>query len=123
MAACLAYGAYWLWASPVWRWNGQLHIVGNRLVSHAEILDRLHLQQGTPLYKLDPQRIAAQVTGIPAISQVAVHRWLFPARLELQVVLREWHQRIPDYRIPEGTVLEERGAQLTLKSLPLERDL
>lgn len=45
------------------------------------------------------------------------------ARLELQVVLREWHQRIPDYRIPEGTVLEERGAQLTLKSLPLEWDL
>ncbi|HEY9724523.1 MAG TPA: FtsQ-type POTRA domain-containing protein [Oscillatoriaceae cyanobacterium] len=89
MAGCLAYGAYWLWASPVWRWNGQLHIVGNRLVSHAQILDRLHLQQGTPLFKLDPQKIAAQVTGIPAISQVAVHRWLFPARLELQVLERQ----------------------------------
>lgn len=89
MAGCVAYGIYWLWASPVWRWQGQLHIVGNRLVSHSEILDRLHLRTDAPLYRLDPQRIAAQVTGIPAISQVAVHRWLFPARLELQVLERQ----------------------------------
>ena len=42
------------------------------------------------------------------------------ARLELKVVLEEWHKRIPDYRIKEGTVLIERGAQLSLSSLPLE---
>jgi cytochrome P450 len=42
------------------------------------------------------------------------------ARLELAVVLREWHQRIPDYRIRPGAELVERGGQLTLRSLPLE---
>ncbi|WP_433186437.1 cytochrome P450 [Actinoallomurus sp. CA-150999] len=42
------------------------------------------------------------------------------ARLELAVVLREWHARIPDYRIDPGTELVERGGQLTLTGLPLE---
>lgn len=42
------------------------------------------------------------------------------ARLELKVVLEEWHQRIPEYRITPGTELTERGGQLTLPTLPLE---
>jgi cytochrome P450 len=42
------------------------------------------------------------------------------ARLELKVVLEEWHQRIPEYRIAPGTELTERGGQLTLPTLPLE---
>ncbi len=42
------------------------------------------------------------------------------ARLELRVVLEEWHKRIPNYRIAPGTELRERGAQLTIPSLPLE---
>jgi cytochrome P450 len=41
------------------------------------------------------------------------------ARLELQVVLREWHARIPHYRVRPGTVLRERGGQLTMPTLPL----
>jgi cytochrome P450 len=41
------------------------------------------------------------------------------ARHELAIVLREWHERIPDYRIADGAELEERGGQLTLTSLPL----
>lgn len=42
------------------------------------------------------------------------------ARLELAVVLREWHARIPDYRIEPGVPLTERGGQLTMPTLPLE---
>lgn len=42
------------------------------------------------------------------------------ARLELKVVLEEWHQRIPDYRITPGTELTERGVQLSIPTLPLE---
>lgn len=42
------------------------------------------------------------------------------ARLELRVVLEEWHKIIPDYRIKEGATLIERGGQLSLASLPLE---
>jgi cytochrome P450 len=45
------------------------------------------------------------------------------ARLELAVVLREWHALIPEYRIRPGTELIERGGQLTLHTLPLEWDL
>lgn len=42
------------------------------------------------------------------------------ARLELKVVLEQWHQRIPEYRIAPGARLTERGGQLTMPSLPLE---
>jgi cytochrome P450 len=45
------------------------------------------------------------------------------ARLELKVVLEEWHKRIPHYRISSGVELRERGGQLTLPSLPLEWDV
>ncbi|MPY56510.1 cytochrome P450 [Streptomyces spongiae] len=45
------------------------------------------------------------------------------ARVELAIVLREWHARIPDYRIAPDADLVERGGQLTLTSLPLEWDL
>lgn len=89
MAGCLAYGIYWLWGSPVWHWHGNLKITGNRLVSKQEILDRLSVPQNTPLYRLNPQWIQGQLTGVPAISRVAVRRWLFPARLEMIVIERQ----------------------------------
>jgi cytochrome P450 len=42
------------------------------------------------------------------------------ARLELQVALREWHARIPDYGIPAGaSVREHAGQVLGLDALPL----
>jgi cytochrome P450 len=42
------------------------------------------------------------------------------ARLELNVAIEEWHQRIPDYRIADGQDLEETGNMYGLKSLRLE---
>ncbi|WP_246178580.1 cytochrome P450 [Actinomadura decatromicini] len=43
------------------------------------------------------------------------------ARLELQIAIREWHARIPDYRVPDGArVTEHAGQVLGLESLPLE---
>lgn len=44
------------------------------------------------------------------------------ARRELVIALEEWHKQIPDYRIPAGVELRERGGQLRLESLPLEWD-
>jgi cytochrome P450 len=41
------------------------------------------------------------------------------ARHELVIALQEWHKRIPDYTLPAGTELRERGGQLTLVHLPL----
>ncbi|MGW0045118.1 cytochrome P450 [Rhodococcus sp. NPDC003348] len=45
------------------------------------------------------------------------------ARLELAVVLEEWHKRIPNYRIRGEAPLVERGSQLTLENLELEWDV
>lgn len=45
------------------------------------------------------------------------------ARLELQVVMEQWHERIPHYRIKDGAELVERGGQLAIQSLPLEWDV
>jgi cytochrome P450 len=39
-------------------------------------------------------------------------------RAELAIVLREWHERIPDYWIAPDAAAE-RGPQLTLRALPL----
>ncbi|WP_169809327.1 cytochrome P450 [Actinomadura chibensis] len=43
------------------------------------------------------------------------------ARMELQIALREWHARIPDYRVlDDAHVTEHAGQVLGLESLPLE---
>jgi cytochrome P450 len=41
------------------------------------------------------------------------------ARSELQIALQEWLRLIPDYQVDSGEPLTERGAQLSLVSLPL----
>jgi cytochrome P450 len=41
------------------------------------------------------------------------------ARHELAIALREWHARIPDYELHAPIDLRERGAQLSLRTLPL----
>jgi cytochrome P450 len=72
----------------------------------------------------DPDRF---MLGRPGVNQhlafgAGPHRCLgmHLARLELAIVLREWHERIPDYRIRPGTEIRERGGQLSLSTLPLE---
>jgi cytochrome P450 len=44
------------------------------------------------------------------------------ARAELVIALREWHARIPHYRIAEGAEIGERGGQIAMTTLPLEWD-
>lgn len=50
-----------------------------------------------------------------------VHRCLGShlARVELRVALREFHRRIPEYELPEGTVLEYTSGLRSLHTLPL----
>jgi cytochrome P450 len=45
------------------------------------------------------------------------------ARRELQVALREWHVRIPDYRIPDGYEVFEHGPMYGINALKIEWDV
>ncbi|MCZ7524937.1 MAG: cytochrome P450 [Acidimicrobiia bacterium] len=53
-----------------------------------------------------------------------VHRCLGShlARLELRVAMREWHRRIPEYRLPDGVELEYTPALRQVEHLPLVFD-
>ena len=53
-----------------------------------------------------------------------IHRCLGShlARLELQISLREWHRRIPDYRVPEHVELEFMPLLRQVEHLPLVFD-
>ena len=50
-----------------------------------------------------------------------VHRCLGShlARMELRVVLEEWHARIPEYRVPEGVELDYSPGLRQIADLPL----
>ena len=88
-AGAMAWTIWWLWTGPFWKWDGQMTVSGNRLVGKQEIFAKLYVPQNTPLYMLNPQAIAAQLGAIPAVAQVAVRRWLFPARLEVMILERQ----------------------------------
>ncbi len=46
------------------------------------------------------------------------------ARLELEIVIEEWHNRIPDYRVPGDATIEDHvGSVSGLTALPLEWDI
>ena len=51
-----------------------------------------------------------------------IHRCLGShlARLELRVALREWHARIPDYRVPPGFQPALTASIRSLAALPLQ---
>jgi cytochrome P450 len=50
-----------------------------------------------------------------------VHRCLGShlARIELRVALREWHRRIPDYRVKPGVLLDYTPGIRALDSFPM----
>jgi cytochrome P450 len=42
------------------------------------------------------------------------------ARQELRIGLTEWHARVPNYRLADGTEVREHGGQIGLDNLHLE---
>jgi len=110
-----------------------------REVQEPEDFHGLPLEKGDVMWlgiaqaNRDPRRFECPARFIPGRKGVnqhlafgaGPHRCLgmHLARLELIVVLKEWHERIPHYRIAPGAQLTERGGQLTMPSLPLEWDV
>lgn len=78
-----------LWLSDVWAWEGELVVRGNRIVGKQELLAKLNLPPRKPLYLVNPIVVAEGLHQLPAVREVAVRRWLFPARLEINVLERE----------------------------------
>jgi cytochrome P450 len=71
----------------------------------------------------EPETVDFHRVGNPHIAfGGGVHRCVGShlARLELRVALREWHRRIPDYRIPEGAELRYRSSLREIDNLSLE---
>jgi cytochrome P450 len=70
-------------------------------------------EAGNLVWDRDPNRHLAFGGGI--------HRCLGShlARLELRVALREWHRRIPDYRIKPGLELNFTAGIRTLDTFPM----
>jgi len=62
-----------------------------------------------------------EVNGHVAFG-AGVHRCLGShlARMELRVVLREWHRRIPEYRLADGHVLMYSPSLREIRHLPIE---
>ena len=92
---------------------------------HAGELVRVLL----PVYNLDPELFPdpgtvdfARESNKHIAFGAGVHRCLGShlARLELRIVVREWHRRIPEYRLADGHNLVYRQSLREIEHLPLE---
>jgi cytochrome P450 len=115
------------------RWETPVQTVGRRVTADTEI-------SGCPLHKdqlvsislssanIDPSNPAATSVDFARTDKRhlafggGVHRCLGShlARMELQVVVEEWHRRIPDYDVAPGVELAWNGSALRgIDYLPL----
>jgi cytochrome P450 len=115
----------------VLRFYGIIYGDGRKVRTDTEVMG-CPLKKGDMVYGLtsaanrdaryeDPDEFIVDRKPVPNLAFAAgVHRCLGAhlARSELQIALEEWLRAIPDYELAaEGLI--ERGAQLSLKSLPL----
>lgn len=101
-----------LWMMPQWLWGGEVHITGGHRLSRAFIEQAAGLPSGHALYRIDPEAIRARLRAVPAIEDVRVRRWLFPARLDLTV--RERSARAVVANQPQPTYLDSFGESYSL---------
>ncbi|MGV0794443.1 cytochrome P450 [Mycolicibacterium sp. XJ1819] len=91
--------------------------------------DMVHVPMHGPCHddRLFPDPMRAVIDRQPnphAAFGLGPHRCVGAAlaRRELNIALEQWHQRIPDYRIPDGFEITETGGMHGIESLLLEWD-
>ncbi|MGE5708217.1 MAG: cell division protein FtsQ/DivIB [Bacteroidota bacterium] len=105
LAVC---GAVALWLAPFWHFQNLISVSGNRTVPTDRILRQAMIQPAT-LFRIDPVAVRSRIEQIPEIEKALVRRWLFPARLEIDVT-----ERHPFAQIASGSLF------LDLSGIPFQ---
>ncbi|HEY9765755.1 MAG TPA: FtsQ-type POTRA domain-containing protein [Chroococcales cyanobacterium] len=92
-----------LWNLPFWRYAGLISVRGNRIVPSEEIMRKIESSE-LPLFRIDPKGIETRIEEIPEIEKARVRRWLFPARIEVQV-----SERLPFAQVASQSVFLDLG--------------
>lgn len=93
--AVLAGAVYLVGFSPVLSARA-VTVTGAKVLTKAEVLDAAGVAIGTPLARVDPDRVAERVAGLPAVARVMVSRdW--PDAVRITVT-----ERKPALAIPAG---------------------
>jgi len=98
-------------------------LAGCPVANDTRVRVMLAIANHDPANHPDPETVDFHRSGNSHIAfGGGVHRCVGShlARMELRVALREWHRRIPEYRIPEGTELRYRSSLREIDHLPLE---
>ncbi|HBN08548.1 MAG TPA: hypothetical protein DD435_07820 [Cyanobacteria bacterium UBA8530] len=104
-----------LWNLPFWRYAGIVTVRGNRIVP-SEAIARKIGNTDLPLFRIDPKGIETRIEEIPEIEKARVRRWLFPARIEVQV-----NERIPFAQVSQKVFLDQLGNRFSapIQHVPL----
>lgn len=90
----LAAFTCWFWTAGFWRYEGETRVTGNRMVSAEAVAALARAPIGEPLWRIDPGAIESRLRTLPAVRDAVVRRWLFPARLEVQIAERRPLMRV-----------------------------
>jgi cell division protein FtsQ len=93
----LIAGALWLFTRPRWiiATPAQVQIEGAQTLSADALREQLKLRYPSPLFRIDPQQVADQLSQFAPVTRVSVVRSLWPTKMivhvqERQPVARAW---------------------------------
>jgi cell division protein FtsQ len=105
VAAVVSVGAWVVFFSS-WLAVESVSVVGARTISVSQVEDAAHVPLGTPLARLDLNRIRAAVAQLPVVRTVAVHRsWPHT----VAIAITERHPVASRYHAGTWQVLDSQG--------------
>ena len=101
-----------LWVMPQWSWDGNVQVEGLHYLSSQLILRTAALPTKGRLFQIDPAKIRSRLLQLDAVEDAKVRRWLFPARLDIEIKERTPMVRLLGTTPP--TYLDNQGIPFTL---------